>query len=314
MKTKLLSGASPLAISPLVAISSLSNAGGEGKTTIALAAEAALDLLGRAPQLVDIDQGMGSLAFQRADAKSLDWTWDEPKAPAVIERLRDRDVIFDFGANALASSAPVVRLYGKVCDALADAGFRRVALVPISTNKPGAVGAAKDIIRAFSHMECHPVLVNRDGSGHYDGDVSDLPAIGMPYLDPVLQEFRTTLQDQNISFADALRSPPPGWVNAVDYLGMWLREFATQPVMIDILGGDVGQVLDSLGRQTRPPLRLRGLAVKHLHDDAIQDLGRLSAFTSDIQTNGVWRILAKHGLTPVGLRAAAEELEQRDSR
>jgi hypothetical protein len=302
-----------LATASSIAVSAISNAGGEGKTTISIVVEAALDLLGRSPQLVDIDQGMGSLAFQRDQAKSLDWGMSDLKADAVFERLRGADVIFDFGANTLASGAPVVRLYGKVSDALAAIGFRRVALVPISTNKPGAVGAAKDIIRAFSHVECYAVLVNRDGSDRYDEDISGISALTMPHLDPVFQAVRTNLQQEGISLADALRSPPVGWVHATDYLGMWLRAFATQPAMIDILGGDVGPVLNALGRRNRPALRLRGLAVEDLHDDAIGDRLRLSAFGSLIQKTGLWRVLDTHGLTPAGLRAAADELERGES-
>jgi cellulose biosynthesis protein BcsQ len=90
-----------------LAISAVSNAGGEGKTTIAVVLEAALDLLGRPPQLVDIDQGMGSLAFQREDAKSLDWGMSEIKADAVFARLQDDDVIFDFGANRWLQAPPL---------------------------------------------------------------------------------------------------------------------------------------------------------------------------------------------------------------
>lgn len=296
-----------------ISVSAVSNAGGEGKTTLTIVIEAALDLLGRPVQLVDIDQGMGSLAFQRQEAKSLDWGMSDLKSDTVFERLRSGNVVFDFGANALASGTPVIRLYGKVNDALAEIGFRRVALVPISTNKPGAVGAAKDIIRAFSHMECHAVLVNRDGNGIYDEDVSALSALEMPHLDPGLQQFRTHLQSQGISLADALRSPPAGWVQATDYLGMWLRAFATQPTMIDILGGDVGAVLEALGRQDRRALRLRGLTLQDLHDDAIDDRLRLSAFGSRVQEGGLWRVLDAHGLTPAGLRAAADELERRVS-
>lgn len=299
-----------LATTSLISVSAVSNAGGEGKTTIAIAVEAALDLLGYPVQLICIDQGMGSLAFQRQDAKSLDWNWSDDKADKVFDYLRTRSAVFDFGANTLASGAPVVRLYGKVNDALAGIGFRRVALVPISTNKPGAVGAANDIIRAFAHMECYAVLVDRDGSGKYDEDVAALDALQMPHLDPVMQQFRSDSQKQGISLADLLRSPPAGWVHAADYLGMWLRAFATQPTMIDILGGDVGVVLDTLGRQDRPALRLRGLAVKDLHDDAIGDRLRLSAFGSLIQKDGLWRVLDMHGLTPAGLRAAADELER----
>ena len=299
-----------IATSSFISVSAVSNAGGEGKTTIAIVVEAALDLLGRPVQLVDIDQGMGSLAFQRRDARSLDWSWSEDKAETVFNRLRTGNAVFDFGANTLASGAPVVRLYGKVNEALAEIGFRRVALVPISTNKPGAVGAAKDIIRAFSHMECHAVLVNRDGSGRYDEDTSALSALEMPHLEPVLQQFRSNLQKKGFSLVEALRSPPPGWVHATDYLGMWLRAFATQPTMIDILGGDVGCALDALGRQDRPALRLRGLEVEDLHDDAIGDRLRLSAFGSLVQKNGLWRVLDTHGLTPAGLRAAADEIER----
>ncbi len=301
------------ATASLISVSAVSNAGGEGKTTIAIVVEAALDLLGRSVQLIDIDQGMGSLAFQRGQARSLDWGMSDLKADIVFEHLRGANVIFDFGANALASGAPVIRLYGKVNDALEEIGFRRVALVPISTNKPGAVGAAKDIIRAFSYIECHAVLVDCDNSANYDEDVSSLPAIKLSHLDPVLQQFRTNLQRQGISLADAMRSPPAGWLHATDYLGMWLRAFATQPIMIDILGGDLGAVLDALGRQDRPALRLSGVSIKNLHDDAIEDWLRLSAFGALMQKDGVWRVLDMHGLTPAGLRAAADELERKAS-
>ncbi len=301
----------PLVSVAPISVSSISNAGGEGKTTIAVVLEAALDLLGRPVQLVDVDQGMGSLSFQRPDAKSLDWGWPEDKAETVFERLRTSNAIFDFGANTLASGAPVVRLYGKVNDALARVGFRRIALVPISTNKPGAVGAATDIIRAFSHMECHSVLVNRDGTDQYDEDVSMLSALKMPHLDPVLQQFRSEMQKQGISLAELLRSPPAGWVHACDYLGMWVRGFVTQPAMIDILGGNVGAALDAAGRRDRPALRLRGLTMRNLHDEEIEDRLRLSAFGARVQEDGIWRVLDTHGLTPAGLRAAANELERR---
>lgn len=300
----------PATASSLVAISSVSNAGGEGKTTIALAVEASLDLLGRASHLVDIDQGNGSLAHQREDTKSLDWGMPAPKADVVFNRLRDRNIVFDFGANTLAAGAPVVQLYDKVTNLLAKVGFRRIALVPISTNKPGGVGAARVLIRSFSHMDCYPVLVNRDGSNVYDEDVSDLSALTMPYLQPVLQTFRSARQQQGINLADVLRSPPAGWTVAADYLAMWLRSFATQPAMVDILGGDIGPVLERAGRQSRPPLMIKVRDVAALHDDVIGEQLRMSEFVVQLQRKGVWRVLHTHGLTPSGLRAAADELER----
>ena len=239
----------------------------------------------------------------------------EPRADEVFRRLQDRDVVFDFGANLLASGAPVVRLYSKVNDMLAAVGFRRIALVPISTNKPGAVGAAREILRAMSHMECRAVLVNRDNSNYYDGDTSDLKPLKMPHLEPALQDFRAHLQTKlGLSLSDALRSPPDGWHYATDRLGMWLREFATQPFMIDVLGGDIGIVLNGLGRHNHPPLRVTLSSKDDLHDDAIVDYNRLSAFAMKVQRNGVWRILDAHGLTPNGLRAAAEEIERQQAK
>ena len=302
-----------LASASTLMASSISNAGGEGKTTIAIAVDAALALLGQPAHLIDVDQGMGSLSYQRKDTKTLDWGEPPEKAEVVFKRLQDRNVVFDFGANTLASGAPVVRLYWKLCELFDAAGFRRDVFVPISTNKPGAVGAAKEIMRTCSHMNCHAVLVNRDGSNRYDEDVSMLSAIAMPHLAPALQEFRSDMQQKGLSLADLLRDPPAGWVHAVDYLGMWLREFAIQPKMIEILGGDIGPVLDQLGRRTRPTLRIRNLSVDHLHDNVIGDMVDLGAFSSLVQRGGIWRVLYAHGLTPAGLRAAADELEKRAS-
>lgn len=295
---------------PFVTANVMSNVGGEGKTTVAIALEAAWDLLGRPSHLVDVDPGNGSLSLQRKQAKTLDWGKPAEDAEQVFSRLQDRCTVFDFGANTLASGAPIVRLHGKVCDLLATAGHRLVALVPISTNKPGAVGAARGILRAYSYMECHAVLVNRDGNGMYDEDVSDF-VLTLPHLSPALQKIRSDFGQHGLSLADVLRSPPSGWFHAVDYLAGWLRAFATQPVIVDILGGDIGPVLDELGRRPRAEIHLGRVMAQDLHDDAVEESVQFSAFGQDVQKGGIWRVLYRHGLTPAGLRAAANELEQR---
>jgi hypothetical protein len=298
------------ATSAKIAVASVSNAGGEGKTTAAIAIEAALDLLGRPVHLVCVDEGMGSLAFQRPDAKSLSWGEPAGNAADVFERLRDRNIIFDFGANLLASGSPAVRLFWNLSELLASDGFRLAAIIPISTNKPGATGAAKLIARAFSHVESHLLLVNRDGSNNYDENTSELPTIALPHLDPVLQAYRGMLQERGMGLADAIRSPASGWTHASDYLSMWLRDFATQPKMVDLLGGDIGPVLDGLGRKARPKLRLGKLGLDGIRDETIGTMIDLSEFSSLVQQNGIWRLLYKHGLTSGGLRSAADELEQ----
>jgi CobQ/CobB/MinD/ParA nucleotide binding domain len=272
----------------MVLFAIITNAGGEGKTTIAVFLEALLDLLGYKAFLVDVDQGMGSLNIRSQDVINLDWGMTAKAAPRVYAALQNHDVIFDTGANFLASGAGVVDLFWTLKDMFKSDGYRIVCLVPLSPNKAGAAGAALDLL---------PKLAAFDGSRAYDADLAGHATLKLEHLDTGYQTLLAMWQSEGLSLADVIRQPPAGYRLAVDVIAEVLSKFAQQPAITDLVGGDVTSVLAGLGRLPSEPMRFVGLSPDKLTDTQIQLFRRKSRY---------YNALDKHGFTPESVQAFAE--------
>jgi len=112
-----------------------SNAGGEGKTTLALAVEALWQLLYQPVELLDGDAGNRALRAAREHARTVGWGAKETVVPFILEETRGKHSIFDLGANALASAREIVGLIPELAREYAADGYRNIALMPVSTNK-----------------------------------------------------------------------------------------------------------------------------------------------------------------------------------
>ncbi len=280
----------------MVLFAIITNAGGEGKTTIAIFLEALLDLLGSKAMLVDVDQGMGSLNIRSQDVINLDWGMTAKAAPRIYAALQNHDVIFDTGANFLASGAGVVDLFWTLKDMFKSDGHRVVCLVPVSPNKAGATGAALDLLPKLTAFETHLVLVNRDGSRAYDADLGEHATLKLEHLDTGYQTLLANWRADGLSLADVIRQPPAGYMLAVEVIAGVLSKFTQQPAIIDLVGGNVALVLAGLGRLPSEPMRYVGLSPDKLTDTQILLFRRKSRY---------YNALDEHGFTPEGVQAFA---------
>jgi hypothetical protein len=248
-------------LAQLIAIYILANPGGEGKTTLALLFEAIMELLDRPVSLVDIDEGNGSLSISRIAAQGLGWNMGPALAQRVYGDLKNVNVAMDFGANLMASGAPVIRLFYALDILLKQGGHKTTAFVPFSTNKPGASGSAQVVADdlALHGLDVCFVRVNRDGSGAFDGTVERFPSVDLSHLDTGYMALLHRMSGER-SLASLIREPEPDFELATTYIADWLRQFAGQPEIIAAVGGTIGPVLDSLGYQK--PARNRYVHLK----------------------------------------------------
>ncbi len=208
------------------------NPGGEGKTTIVRSLDAMARLRGVVPELVCADAGNGAIRQVLPDSGGIDWGAKPEIGAKLIQHYADKEmVIIDCGAN---SSSKAFDLVGILAEARAEADRQQrksIAIIPVSPNKPGAIGVARASLAAFDRagFTSHIVLNNRDGTGDYIGEV-DANWSTIPHLHP---GFISVLNRTSGSWADLLRSPPEGYAMAVCHVAHWLQTVSTLPPISD---------------------------------------------------------------------------------
>lgn len=254
-------------IPPLVALAAIANAGGEGKTTLALLLEAILELLGHNVRLLDIDEGNGALSIARQPALGIGWGLNERAAGRLFAELNGSSTVIDFGANTFASGAPVTRLYYALDTEMKRGGFAATAFVLYSTNKLGAAGSAQLVANevAAHGIAVRIVKVNRGGSNTYNGSVTGFPVLQLDYLDTGFMALVYRASTER-SLAEMIRNPQSDFELATSYIAQWIRKFASQPEVMSAVGGDIGPILDNLGYKT--PARNRYV---HLTEDQVRN-------------------------------------------
>lgn len=282
-------------LTTLLFIIIVSNAGGEGKTLLAQLIQALLQLAGEPVIMLDGDAGNQAARVADDDAKVVGWGVPAIKARDIVAATKHAHVILDLGANSLASGREIVELLPTLGTGYAKAGYRTVAFMPVSTNKLGAVGAIKALASRIEGFEKLFVKVNRDRSRAFEGTLEGSDVVELGHLRPGFQAY---IRQPGQTMANAVSHPAEGFGLAAIQVAEWMRRFAVQKPVMNLLGS-VPAVLDWHDR----PVDVPGFAVdllKHATDAALAE---------NIRRTRIMNAIAKVGFTPEGLRKVAVLLE-----
>lgn len=281
--------------STLLFVVIVTNAGGEGKTMLGQLIQALLELAGKPVFLLCGDAGNRAAKVADPTAATLGWGAKAVVSEAIVAASSGKYVILDLGANALASAREVTELLPALRTRFAEAGYRTVALMPVSTNKLGAVEAIKELAPNLRGFEQLFVQVNRDGSDNYAGDWPEATTLRVGHLYP---GFQMLIREPGMSLVRIVTDPPQDRRLAAGYIARWMRNFADQMVVKDFLGG-VPPVLASFGTE-QADLRVVINSLEMTTDR------RLMKYINVTRIND---LLGEHGWTAEGLRKVADQIE-----
>lgn len=235
----------------------LTNAGGEGKTLLALLLRALLTLADEEVGVLDADGGNYSAAFRLHSAGDQDgvrtvrWSTEADRAEQIIGDHVGKHMILDSGANMAAANREIMELIPELRRQVAVQNYRPVVFLPVSTNKAGAVGAITALAPKMEGFERFFVRVNRDGSGNFEEGLDPELTIDVGHLQPGLQSYI----EKAGGLVRAVSQPPAQFDLAASMVADWMLKFATQPVIQAIIGVRPALALQQLGRPTPPRVR-----------------------------------------------------------
>ncbi len=287
---------SPL-IQRLIFIIVLTNAGGQGKTLLARLCKSLWLMTGRPVQLLCSDPGSAMARLLDKHCKRVGWGVDRSVVPEIVSACADQFVVLDCGANLMASQREIVELVPELARQFEAAGYRNIALMPFTPNKPGAVGLLEDLAPKLPPMETYLIRNNADGSGQFEKDKDELPSIDLGHLKPGMLAYLNDAAPA--SFFDVVQSPAPNHTLVGRYVGTWMRNFVKQACRHDLFS----ETLPLLAAvPAEPAIRFPVDSPDDCRDDALLFNQFKSRILGDI---------SQHGWMPEGLRKAADELEQR---
>ena len=240
-------------LTQLIFIVIVSNAGGEGKTMLAQLLYALWGLIGEPTALLDGDPGNMAARVAEKEARVVGWGVGPSIAPKIFQATQGGHVILDLGANSLASHREIVDLLPALRETFAKANYRTIALMPVSTNKLGAVEAIKGLEQKIEGFETLFVRVNRDGSNTFDKGLEGQRSVDVGHLQPGFQNY---VRGPGVSMVQSVVSPPPEYKLASNYVADWMRHFAAQQEVIEFMGDRALRRLDDLHPQRGAHLRL----------------------------------------------------------
>lgn len=273
----------------------VSNAGGEGKTLLAQLIQALLHLAGERVTMFDGDAGNQATKVADDKAKIIGWGVGAIKARDILAATNQGHAIFDLGANSLASQREIVDLLPALCTAYAEAGYRTVACLPVSTNKLGAVEALKTLASKIEGFEKLFVKVNRDGSRAFSGTLEGTDVVEVGHLRPGFQAY---IRQPGQTMATAVAHPPAGFGLAAIQVAEWMRKFAVQPPVLDLLG----PVPAILNRHDRP-VEMPGFPVNVIEQTSD------TALAENLRHTRIMTAIGNAGFTPQGFRKVATLIE-----
>ena len=171
----------------------ITNAGGEGKTTLTLLLRAILDLAGIDSLGIDADQGNWALKNRSGGDIATDllaWAPRSGAAEKIVSKASGKSILMDTGANMMAAGQPIGELVIDLQKRFADQGYRTAAFIPLSPNKSGAAEGVNILSDRISDFEKFIVFNHRDQSGNFGSGRSDVAAITVSHLQPGLQAYR----------------------------------------------------------------------------------------------------------------------------
>lgn len=248
----------------------LTDAGGEGKTMLALLIRALLELAGEPVGFIDSDAGNLSGAIQinasgaAASLRVMNWQVSTHAASNILAEHVGSHIIVDTGANMTAAGQPIGAMLPLLQAQAQSAGYRTVAILPVSTNKSGAVGALAELAKLYPQWEHVFVQVNRDGSRNFEVGLDPGKTVQLNHLQPGYQELIRT----NGGLAEVVRNPQAGYDRAADAIAGWMTEFAQQPLIDSLLGGRTA-FASELGRRQPPVTRMTFRRMGDVTDEAL---------------------------------------------
>jgi hypothetical protein len=250
--------------------------------------------------LLDADHGNFALKSRYGDdlmTKTVGWHVGPATAPAIVSAAKGLPVLMDAGASMLASQREIVDLLPALRDEFVENGYRTVALMPISPNKIGAARALKEFATKLGDFEKMVVKNNRDGSGQFEELPKDYPLICIPHLSPGLNAY---LFCSRRDIADVVTNPEQGYITASAHIGHWVRTFASDPHVQNLLGRELCE--SAIRRLPPAPTGLRPAfnTYNQVNDENFEKLEHMLS-VADLISRFEW--------TACGLRQAADVLD-----
>lgn len=259
------------------------NAGGEGKTTLALLLKALWGMARHPSEILDGDNGNRAALKADNTVGAVGWGAGPDCAPDMFQSHKGKNAIFDLGANALASKREIADLVPELGDVFAEGDYRCVAIMPLSTNKMGAGGALLALGESLTQFEKIYVRVNRDLSNCYDPDFKPASYVDLGHLAPGFQQY---IRDLGGSMAQAVLEPPPGYRNAASYVAHWMLDFVTQPAIAELFGPRPAEVILNAYPEAPPTIRFQVLHLSEITDEALVENARQSKILDAIDRKG----------------------------
>lgn len=277
---------------PIFALTA-TNAGGEGKTTLARLSKALWEMADYPAEILDGDNGNRAASKADNTAQAVGWGAGPTLAQKMFSAHEGRHAIFDLGANALASEREIADLVPELGNVFAAGGYRCVAFMPLSTNKLGAGGSLLALGADLTQFEKVYVRVNRDLSNNYDPEFNPTSYVDLGYLDPGFQAY---FEFMRVSMAQAVLQPPPEYKTAAAHLAYWMLEFVRQPEIEGIFGSGPAEAILKAYPEAPPAFRLLVLHLAAATNEALAENAHKTKMLD---------LLDKYGWDPTGLRLAA---------
>lgn len=223
----------------------VSNAGGQGKTTLARLFKALLEMGGRPVQILDGDAGNAAISVIDPTAARLGWGVQSTVNAEIVEAFKDRDVILDLGANTMASAREIVDMLPELIAAFEAAGHHTLAVFPVTPNKAGAAGALERLTQLFPAQNKLVVLNDADGSGNFEPLDVPLPVARLAQLAPGFMGYVDTLSSGSLN--EAVISPAADRQIAAQHIAKWMRGFGKDLPFQSVFGSAIkmlGQIAE----------------------------------------------------------------------
>ena len=284
-------------IQQLIFIVIVTNAGGQGKTTLARVLKTLFGLVGQPVQLLDSDVGNAAASVIDASAKVVGWSARAVVAPQILAACIGKHVILDLGANALASAREIVDLLPQLVTDFEAAGYRNVAFLPVTPNKPGATEAVLHLAEQLPPMERIVVRNDIDGSGQFEALTTSDRVVDLKHLPPGYMSY---VNEGGLTFLDAVQQPAPDRTEAGRVIAKWMGDFAKQTQKHGLFASPAAKL--ELHPRPRGNARFIVKTAAAATDRALFKNHRMTE---------VIDLLNQHGWTPAGLRAVADEITER---
>ncbi|TFI57143.1 hypothetical protein E2493_16675 [Sphingomonas parva] len=227
---------------PPTVILSASPKGGCGKTTVTDATASVSVASGHSTLVVDVDDGNSGYRRRagKGAALSLSWTTTADRTrPWLAKNVYGKDVvIFDLGANLVASESPVTEFLGEAILQLKATGSRIVFFAIASPNAPGTGRLIRSMRDDYSSVaEVYIVENNVDGSNAFPENMGTfgITTIPFPHMDPGIQAVRMLREEPLL---EVFRAPSPGYEVATARYAQKVASFAKQEAVRGLFGDD----------------------------------------------------------------------------